>query len=224
MYTPKLRKGFTLIELLIVVTIVSVLAGIGSPVLLKSISIFRFKQDTTVIEGMMNQMRSAALNSRVMPAAENIITSNINCPSGGFDTNFDGICGDITPYRYVFEMMYDSAGDLTLRTYADFTDNSTFNSGQDILIEERAINGDYAFLNIVSLVTSPEAYTQDFNPTSKTYSFAFAPPYGEATMWRHDTVREDLYQVVVRVNFPEFNRIFQILLDRVSGIPAEFNI
>jgi|GEM_PF-6574798 len=223
MKRPAYKQGFTLIELLIVVTIMSVLLGVGSPVLFKSVRAFQFEQNMTTIQGMMNSMRSAALNGRVMPEAANIFTGICSAQTG-WDTNYDGICGDITPYAYVFNMEYDAAGALTLRTYADFTNTNIYNQGQDILIDEREIEGDFQVTHAGTRYPLGSGGVPLSTPVNITYSYAFAYPYGELQMWSKtptSTNEVNLYIDEFTITQPEFNRTLIIRTDRATGIPME---
>lgn len=222
----KKRSAFTLIELLIVVSIMTILVGVGSPVMFKASRIFRFRNDTVLIKGMMDEMRSAAINLRAIPeaatAGPSSACSSINEP--GFDTNYDGVCGDTVPFNYIFEMNYIGVNDLTIRTYADFSNDQIYGV-DDILISEKEIVGDYSFDYDFSFIATPLTTNNASNFGYMTYAYAFSPQSGESAIWFYNNFTNnsisDLHMTTFNMTQNNLGREFSLYIDRLSGIPED---
>lgn len=215
------KSGFTLVELLIVVAIMSILLGVGSPVLFKASRIYKFKNQTTLIKGMMDEMRGDALNNLAIPSAATATPSSI-CPSGGYDTNFDGICGDTVPFDYVFEMVFDSNGGLTtLRTYARFSDDQTYGSN-DILLSEKDFNTAYE-VSIQGKETASTPTPAIYSLVNQTLAFSFAPGSGGAVIVKYNNTNpaEDIFIAGITMTSEDSQRDYNLIIDRTSGIPYE---
>lgn len=217
----KHSTGFTLIELLIVVTIMSILVGVGSPALFKASRIYRFRNETAVIKEMMDEMRVGALNSLAIPSSASAIPSAA-CPGGGYDTNFDGICGDTVPFSYVFEIIFDGNARLsTLRTYARFSEDQFFGA-DDISLSEKSFNTAYDVV-IRTRATPAVPSVPNYVLRDRTFAFSFAPVTQETGIWRYKGTTEinNLHMVGITVSSDEVANDFQMVMDKTSGIPSE---
>ncbi|MDZ4244563.1 MAG: hypothetical protein U1D98_01440 [Candidatus Gracilibacteria bacterium] len=202
----------------------TILVGVGSPVMFKASRIFRFRNDAVLIKGMMDEARSAAINLRSIPAAATAGPSSDcqNPGQEGFDTNYDGICGDTIPFNYIFEMNYDGNSDLTIRTYADFSDDQIYNTNEDILISQKVIVGDYSFSYDYILLPPPGSTYSESAPTSKTYAYAFSPQDGASSIWYYSGLTPvDLHMTEFHMHQNGLDRDFNLYIDRLSGIPED---
>ena len=215
----KKHFAFTLIELLIVVSIMIILAGVAPSVLIKSRSVYQFRQYTHAINGMVDLARNNALNKINVPAYAN--PQNV-------DTNFDG-ASDLIPFAYVFEIAHGVNGNLTLRVYADFNDSSpVYNTSTDYVLETHNFNSRNLYITYEGKydITSAQNITEPATgPSQKTYSISYATDDGALSMNRYtvsSAASQALDLLSIRMRDPALERTATISLFTLSGAPYFF--
>lgn len=198
MKNTKTSQGFTLLEILVVVTLIIILVGAGVPTLFEAGKIFRFKKDMATIANFFDNARSAAINNRAIEEGADL----------GVDTNFDGIPptpnpnittnpGDTVPFLYVFEITRDSSDDILLRLYADYSNDQEYGVN-DIIVEEETIAGGAYEWDFQGELYPLDGSSTIFEPDPDfSYNFAFAPPFGELTIWDESTSAPRYYGAIL---------------------------
>lgn len=218
------KNGFTLIEMLITVSIVAILVSMGTPVLFNVLKFYQFEGRMETITRMVRTVRSAAVSGKVLPAAEAMLA----------DTDFDGVEGDLSPFRYIFEIHSNPSGLLSLRTYADFTDNFVYDStpntdgDYDILLSEKEITGDYIVeydyipcsAGAVCSLPIPQTNVIDDDLSHLPYQIAFTPDEFSAEIWRNDgSSVNSIYQLLITIDGQEATDKYSFNINTVSGVP-----
>lgn len=220
------KNGFTLIELLITVSIAAILVSTGTPVLFNVLKFYQFEERMETVTRMVRTVRSAAVSGKVLPAAETMLA----------DTDLDGAEGDLSPFRYVFEMHSNPSGLLSLRTYADFTDNFVYDStpntdgDYDILLSEKEITGDYEITynyvlcstSAVCFLPTPAMDIDDDDINHFPYQIAFTPGEFSAEIWSNGTSIDNIYQLLININGQEVSDKYSLSINAVSGVPIAF--
>ena len=174
---------------------------------------------------MMDEMRSAAINNKTVQAAAVAVPNYGECTEG-YDTNFDGVCGDMVPFDYIFEMVFDENGELNLlRNYARFSEDLTYGS-DDFILSEREFNNAYDVTALgvpfpfVNLGSAFSVVTD-----GKTLAYSFAPEYGQTAIWGYDNSNDNidptLHIAGITITSDDLDRDFKMIIDRTSGIPFE---
>lgn len=218
------KNGFTLVEMLITVSIIAILVSTGAPALFQVVKFYRFEESMKSVTRMVASVRSFAISGKVLPQAEGMLA----------DTDLDGIEGDLSPYRYVFEMQSLPSGLLSFRTYADFTDDFTYDSSPnmdgdfDILLSEKEITGTYEVTyNYIPCSTGavcslpiPAMEIDDDDINHLPYQIAFTPGEFSAEIWRNNgSSVNNIYQWSVNINGPEVSDKYSLDINAVSGVP-----
>ncbi|MBT6068845.1 hypothetical protein HOG48_03745 [Candidatus Peregrinibacteria bacterium] len=207
------KNAFTLLELLIVTIVIIIILGAGVPTLFRAAEIFSFKKDTATVKIFFDEVRSAALNNKSLPEAA----------SFGVDTNYDGIPtdpsqpGDTVPFHYVLDLAYSAADEeMTLRLYAAFSEDHTYGgySGNDILIKEKTISGDYNW----EFVGTSDGEELDAENSSDIYSFEFQPPFGDLQILDSSDAENYYDNLTFTLNSPELMRAYSVYVIRNTGV------